>query len=359
MARSPWFLHPILIFVISILALATSLILYIYWYIEASTGLNILMEKFDLDADQVLASETWIVILVLSILVGVILMGIFIIFVYNLKTLQLYRRQNNFINNFTHELKTPVTSLRLYLETFARHELSRESQLKYIDYMIQDTVRLNGTINSILDLARIENKSYGGNFLLKDLRAAVENFLAENAHLLEKCKIDIFFPDHQAFFYRIDPVLFDMLLMNIVNNAVKYNRSGNPTLSIGIKARPGKILMEFADNGIGLDKQDLKNVFKKFYQVGHADNMMARGSGIGLYLAQTVARFHGGNLSAHSRGPDQGSLFTLSLPDKYSMPEEDSEEIAEEDFQVRSEEDFQVRLGSKIGNKIGAGRGKW
>ena len=143
MKQSKWFLHPILIFIFSIAAVALSLFLYIYWYVEVSTGLKNVIQKANLDPDQVLASQTWLVILVLSILVGLILLGIFIIFVYHQKTLQLYRLQRNFINNFTHELKTPVTSLKLYLETFHKYEFSREDQLKYINYMLQDADRLD------------------------------------------------------------------------------------------------------------------------------------------------------------------------------------------------------------------------
>ena len=82
MSQSKWFLHPILIFISSIAAVALSLILYIYWYVEVSTGLKRVLERANLDPDQALASETWLVILVLSILVGIILKGIFIIFVY-------------------------------------------------------------------------------------------------------------------------------------------------------------------------------------------------------------------------------------------------------------------------------------
>ena len=158
MSQSKWFLHPILIFVSSIAAVALSLTLYIYWYVEVRTGLKSVLEKANLESGQV--PHTWMVILVLSILVGIILMGIFIIFVYNQKTLQLYRLQRNFINNFTHELKTPVTSLKLYLETFRKYELPREDQLRYIGYMVQDADRLTHNINRILDLAKIESKTY-------------------------------------------------------------------------------------------------------------------------------------------------------------------------------------------------------
>jgi len=128
--RFKWFYHPVFIFVFSIVALAASLALYIYWYIEVSAGLKAVIEKYNLDPSQFLEVQTWVVILVLSILVAIILAGVFIIFIYNQKTWQLYRMQRNFINSFTHELKTPVTSLKLYLETFAKHELPREDRLR-------------------------------------------------------------------------------------------------------------------------------------------------------------------------------------------------------------------------------------
>ena len=164
MNRSKLFLQPILIFILSVVALVLSLILYIHWYMEVSTGLKSVMLRFDLDPSQVLESQTWVVIMVLSILVGIILMGILMIFVYTQKTAQLYRLQHNFINNFTHELKTPVTSLKLYLETFLKHDLSRRDRIKYIHYMIHDVSRLSDNINLMLNLARIESKNYKGNF---------------------------------------------------------------------------------------------------------------------------------------------------------------------------------------------------
>ncbi|MDO9585057.1 MAG: hypothetical protein Q7I93_01075, partial [Syntrophales bacterium] len=121
--RLKWFFHPIFVFVFSILALAASLFLYIYWYIEVSVGLQALVRRHNLDPHQFFEVRTWVVILVLSILVGIILAGILIIFVYSQKMARLNRLQHEFINNFTHELKTPVTSLKLYLETFLKHDL--------------------------------------------------------------------------------------------------------------------------------------------------------------------------------------------------------------------------------------------
>jgi len=195
MKQVKWLFHPILVFIFSVTALVVSLFLYIYWYMEVSSGLRSAIVRFNLQQDQVFAADTWVVILVLSILIGIILLGIFIIFVFSQKTMQLYRMQNNFINNFTHELKTPVTSLQLYLQTFARYELLRDDQLKYIHYMLSDVNRLTENINRMLNLAKLESKSYMGEFVICDIVKAVNHFLDENAHLFNGCRITVHAPE--------------------------------------------------------------------------------------------------------------------------------------------------------------------
>jgi signal transduction histidine kinase len=309
-----WFLHPILIFILSIAALGTSLFLYIHWYMEASTGLQALMQRFQIDPGQVLASQSWVVIMVLSLLVGVILMGIFSIFVYGQKTFQLYRLQNNFINNFTHELKTPVTSLKLFLQTFSKHELPRHDQLKYVSYMIADVSRLSDNINHILNLARIESKSYKHEFIDADLVTTIEHFFKGNKHLFQNSRIRIHPPAEPLRAYRIHPPLFDMLLMNLAINAATYNRAATPSIDVHFELSGHKLTIHFEDNGIGIDPKEIRKIFRKFYQIDRPDNMSAKGSGIGLFLVQTIAHIHKWKVTAQSAGSSQGSVFTLILP---------------------------------------------
>jgi len=314
--RSKWFFHPVLIFIFSVVALIMSLSLYIYWYIEVSTGLKEIIQKFNLDSEQILEFETWVVILVLSILVGVILVGIFIIFLYNLKIIQLYRLQNNFINNFTHELKTPVTSLSLYLETFMKHKLTRDDQIKYLGYMIEDIKRLSDNINRILNIAKIESKSYAGDFVIVDLVSTVEQFLTSHRQLFQHCEIAIHNPSGSSFPHQINLPLFEMLLMNLLTNAVKYNESITPKIDITFKLKSRQLHVLFKDNGVGIEKSEVKKIFRKFYQSGRADDMSAIGSGLGLHLVQSIARIHKGKVIAESEGRGQGSVFTLNLPHK-------------------------------------------
>jgi len=314
MRQLKWFIHPILIFIFSIITVTLSLFLYIYWYVEISAGLKAVITKSNLDPEQVLAPQTWVVILILSILVGIIMLGIFIIFVYYQKTLQLYRLQRNFINNFTHELKTPVTSLKLYLETFRKHALNREEQLKYLDYMIQDADRLSDNVNRILNLAKIESKSFRKEYVTRDLVSILNQFSVGTKHIFSGCEIHIHNPSEQAFTYRIDLSLFEILLMNLITNAFKYNESKVPRMDITFETEGRDLHIRFQDNGIGIPKTEIKKIFRKFYQIGQSDNMSAKGSGLGLYLVDTIAHLHKGKITAESKGSGEGSVFSLIFP---------------------------------------------
>ncbi|HPC04766.1 MAG TPA: HAMP domain-containing sensor histidine kinase [Syntrophales bacterium] len=312
--REKWFFHPIFVFIASVLALGASLVLYIYWFVGVSAGISDLVHRFNLDRSQIFEPQTWVVILVLSLLVGLILAGIFIIFLYNRKLLQLYRMQHNFISNFTHEMKTPLTSLHLYLETFLRHELSREERVRYLNFMLRDVKRLEDNASRILNLARIESGSFEKTFVRADLAEAAQKFYDQNAHLFPGTKIAVGNPSGRPCSCDMIPSLFDMLLMNLTTNAMKYNESAMPELKISFLPEKRKLRIRFEDNGIGIEKKEIRKIFRKFYQVGRAENMTAKGSGIGLYLVRQIARIHGGKVVAESGGAGKGSAFTVILP---------------------------------------------
>jgi len=321
MKQTRWLFHPITVFIFSILALGLSLALYIYWYIGVSSGLQTLANRFNIAPDQVLEPRAWLVILVLSILVGIILMGIFTIFVYNQKTLQLYRLQHNFINNFTHELKTPVTSLKLFLETISKHDLPREDQLKYMAYMLADVERLSDHINRILNLARLESKSYQAIFEKTDISAAVSEIVDNNRPIFADCDIRISNPSSARCIYRVDRLLFETLVMNLLTNAIRYNNAAVPRIDIRFRQDRRHLTIQFEDNGIGINAKESKKIFRKFYQARRSGSALARGSGLGLNLVQSIARLHKWRIRAAGRTDTRGSIFTLILPEKTKVTE--------------------------------------
>jgi signal transduction histidine kinase len=115
--------------------------------------------------------------------------------------------------------------------------------------------------------------------------------------------------------------LFEMLLMNILTNAIKYNTSGKPRIDITFEKKDNSLLIHFRDNGIGIAQAERKRIFSKFYQARHDGPIPVGGSGIGLYLVQQIARLHHGKMVADSEGVGKGSVLTLILPVKVTERE--------------------------------------
>jgi two-component system, OmpR family, phosphate regulon sensor histidine kinase PhoR len=305
--------NTIFIFIFSLVALVTSFVLYIYWYIEISSGLDEVIQKFHIDPQQVAESQTALVIIVLTLLVSLIVTGLSMSFVYTQKMQQLYRLQNNFINNFTHELKTPVTSMQLYLETFLKHDLDKETQEKYLNYMLCDVHRLSDNISNILDLGRIESQNFKDEFVEQDIIAFITDFYQQNAHLFRGLEINIEPVTEQR--VAISEPLFEMLLINLATNALKYNKSEQPRLTVRVsKVNKRNAQLSFIDNGIGIDHSQRKKIFKKFYQVGRSQIRSAQGSGLGLYLVKNIAKAHHGEIKIKVNKKEKGTEFILQLP---------------------------------------------
>ena len=158
-------------------------------------------------------------------------------------------------------------------------------------------------------------RSTKGYFTNVDLVELVRGFLASNRHIFRECDIHVENPKEKGFYQPVIVSLIEMLLMNILTNAKKYNSSGRPSIRITFEEGENIQLIRFRDNGIGIEKGERKKIFKKFYQSrNHSEHAVVGGSGIGLYLAQHIARLHRGKITADSEGAGKGSVFTLALP---------------------------------------------
>jgi len=315
MIRYRWITNPVTVFIFSLLALGTSLFLYIHSYLRVNKAFSDFVKKRNLDPTPFLETETWVMILIVSVLVALIVAGVVIIFVYYQKMIQLYRMQQNFINGFTHELKTPIASLRLFLDTFSRHDLKKEDQDKYIRYMIRDTERLSDNVNQILNLARIEDKKYDAIWEVGPIDKFLNQWIKKNSYWSEEADVTLEFPEgnesKEKLLVKYDVNLIPLVFMNLINNALIYNHSERAKIVISFKRQGRNTLIFFKDNGVGISKAHQKMVFRKFYQIGKT----GKGSGIGLYLVQTVMRFHRGLVKVYSEGEGGGSTFILHFPE--------------------------------------------
>ncbi|MBF0360168.1 MAG: HAMP domain-containing histidine kinase [Oligoflexia bacterium] len=315
---------PIAIFIFSLITLCTSQFLFLNWYFRVANDLSEFMVKFHLSENIIFAPRSWVIVLISSILIGIILAGLALIFIYYQKSIQLYNLQEHFINSFTHELKTPLASIKLYLETFVRHELKREKQLEFIKFMLKDTKRLADHVNQILEAGALENRSKKYSMEQVNIEQFIVDFVNANNHIFQNGKIEVLSEVYEAYEayapikYPINKSLFEMLLMNLLANAFKYNQQKEVLVKIIISRAKDEHYLNiiFKDNGIGIHKNDMKHIFKKFYQPAGtmSSSGVMKGSGLGLYISQQIVKIHKGEIVVKSLGAQMGSEFKISFP---------------------------------------------
>ncbi len=222
-----------------------------------------------------------------------------------------------FIHAVTHELKTPLASIKLYLQTLRQRELPAGTRQDIIDTMLDDSDRLQRTIDQILlagktgDARRVDNPTD------VDLSEVVGECvsLAGKRHHLVNGEVEVVgrLP-HGAFVVQGDREELTAAVTNLVDNAVKY--SGDRVRVAVDVARIGarRVAVSVRDQGIGITGHELKRVFRRFYRLPAALQSRVRGTGLGLSIVLAVARRHGGRAYADSRGAERGSTFTLELP---------------------------------------------
>ena len=228
--------------------------------------------------------------------------------------MRLNQSQRAFLDAVTHELKTPLSSFRLGLETLGRHQLEPVQRGEFIERMSEDLDRLERTVGSVLSAARAEetlhSKSSTDHVELHSLLTDNVEELRERHHLTAE-SIEI--ADTRPVEVRGDADELGLVFRNLFENAVKY--SDDPVrIRIGIEEVPdGRVRVEISDDGIGIPKHELRRIFRRFYRAGRDVQRQVSGLGLGLFVVRTLLRKHGGRIVALSEGAGRGSRFVVTL----------------------------------------------
>jgi K+-sensing histidine kinase KdpD len=222
---------------------------------------------------------------------------------------RIHRQQQNFMMAITHELKTPISIARLNMETLQKHQLNDAQKEKIIKSSLQEINRLNTLTGNILVSAQLEGGSYRFDKETLDLSEIVNNSVSEfiSRFPAKPWQREI----EEGVHLTGDPLLMQILVNNLVENAVKYSAAGSPVF-IRLKKQDRKGFLEVRDEGSGVPEKERKRVFQKFYRVGNEDTRSTQGTGLGLYLVSKIARDHKMNISISSNKP-RGSIFTVQF----------------------------------------------
>jgi two-component system sensor histidine kinase SenX3 len=258
-------------------------------------------------------------LLVLGVLMlAMIICGILLNTIFLVREIRRNEQHDAFINAVTHELKTPITSIRLYLETMQRRDVGEAQRQQFFSLMLSDTDRLLGTVEQVLTAGESGYKRGKRHHLALDFQALVRECieLARTRHHLETSAI-AFEPANGGNPVEVvaDPDGLRTAVSNLLDNAIKY--SGDKVeISVRLETPAGLALLRVTDRGVGIPSEELKRIFKRFYRVPGRNSFKIKGTGLGLFIVRAVAKAHGGKAYAASGGEGLGTTITLELPRK-------------------------------------------
>ena len=250
-----------------------------------------------------------------SIFFLVIIAGVVINTIFLVREIRRNEQHDSFINAVTHELKTPVASIRLYLETLQSRDLDEEKRREFYRIMLEDSDRLLHTIDQVLRAGAT------GSILRRGAKVPLDlGQIACECVELARTRFHLG-PDALQYVSHTpravvlgDSEELKAAVWNLLDNAVKYSQ-GEPRILVEVdELHNNRVAVRVTDNGVGISPAELKRIFKRFYRIPASVAVRAKGSGLGLFIVRSVARKHGGRAFAQSAGQGQGSTFTLLLP---------------------------------------------
>lgn len=253
-----------------------------------------------------------------TIAISLGLLGLIFYLFLTIKEIQLNRRQANFVDSVTHELKTPIASLKLYLETLQMRQLETEQRLEFYGIMENEIQRLDHLIDQLLEVGRLD--AIGHQLEPEDVELVpLLKRCAQTACAHHKCEADVVFTFAVVpVVVHTRPLLLDMIFGNLLDNAVKYSPE-DTRVHVELKSKsPGRIVVRISDNGIGVPAEIRNKVFRMFYRGGQELERSHKGTGLGLYIVRTLVHMLKGTVSVHGRETGQGTIFEVELPGKVS-----------------------------------------
>jgi signal transduction histidine kinase len=277
----------------------------------------------------VVVNVSWIVLnwrqvvpLVLGVIFfGLIIAGLVVNTVFLVREIRRNEQQDSFLNAVTHELKTPIASIRLYLETLESRPLDETKKREFYRIMLEDTDRLLGTVEQVLNASQVRQQSVRENWEEVDFAKVARD-------MLELASLRQHLPP-EALHFRTEPphgitVMGNAeelrtAVFNLFENAIKYSGEKKDIVVEILTPNIDTVSLRVSDHGIGIPRKELKRIFKRFYRAPNPLSGRVKGTGLGLFIVRAVARRHGGDVSAESEGEGRGSTFTFRLPRVYRV----------------------------------------
>ena len=263
----------------------------------------------DLISD-IVKSRSWIYGIASVLLLVAMVLGVVLILRDISREKHLARLRADFISNVTHELKTPLTSIRMYAESMIMGRVkSEEKRKEYLEVVVHESDRLKGMINNILEFSKMEKGSPEYHFVRTDLALLIREAIAEMSHWFSQEGFEITSELEENIYTDVDPEKMKQALNNLFSNAIKYS-TDTKQVFIRLVRKEDNIIIEVEDHGIGIPDDKLLKIFEPFYRIGQEEG--AGGTGLGLTVVKEIVETHGGSINVTSK-TGEGSKFVITL----------------------------------------------
>lgn len=253
----------------------------------------------------------WALLAVGTVVLALVLVGVVMYLTLSIKTINLNRRQSNFIDSVTHELKTPVASLKLYLQTIGLRQLTEQERSKFHDFMMDDVERLDQLISHMLDAGSIDKPKDDSELIDVELSELIAD-VAKSVCLRYMVDPETVRLDLEPFVVLARHTDCVMIFRNLLDNAVKYAGSP-PKVSVTMRLYEDIAIVQIADNGPGIPREQRRKVFGRFVRLGKELEREKPGTGLGLYIVRTLVNKLGGKVRVVDRLKETGTVFEVQL----------------------------------------------
>ena len=254
-----------------------------------------------------------------TVFLTLILIGVVVYFIWSFREYRLNRRQANFIDSVTHELKSPIASIKLCLQTLEMRSVTPEQQLEFHKFIMEDVERLDSLIDHLLAVARLDHVE--GDELLEDvlLEPLLKNCADEIRRRYElkpeQVRLEI-----EPCVARGRPRDLEMVFVNLMDNAAKYGAQEAQVVVQAAIHRGDRAVIKISDNGKGIAFDLRRKIFQRFYRGGTELERTTKGTGLGLYIVKSLVSKMKGKIHVHGRGPLRGATFEVDLPGRALPP---------------------------------------
>ena len=255
----------------------------------------------------------WLLLVLGSLFFLLVMIGLVWLCAWLVREMRLNQRQRAFLDAVTHEMKTPLASFRLYLDTLRRHDPEPARRAEFLERMREDLDRLDATVGQVLAAARAEEARRGARSESVELVGVIRDCIAGvvERHRLSPESVDLEVAGERR--VRGDQSELALVFANLLENAVKYSDEPVRVRVTVDEAREGRVAVAISDQGIGIPQGELRKIFQRFYRAGRDVQRQASGLGLGLFVVRSLLRRHGGRVVASSEGAGRGSRFVVTL----------------------------------------------